>query len=82
MSWVKLHDAAHTVYKTQYNIVWETRFQHRILVEGVATYLWVKLQEIRIYYPDWQLTEIRIDKDHHVHMHMVIPLKDSVSIAV
>mgnify|MGYP006267566227 CR=1 FL=1 len=33
------------------------------------------------YYPDWHFTEIGIDKDH-VHVHMVIPPKYSVSFAV
>ena len=78
---MKLHKAAHTVYKTQYHIVWVTRFRRKILVEGVAKYLRVKIQEVRKYYPDWQFTEIGIDKDH-VHVHMVIPPKYSVSFAV
>ena len=78
---MKLHNAAHTVYKTQYHIVWVTRFRRKILVEGVAKYLRVKIQEVRKYYPDWQFTEIGIDKDH-VHVHMVIPPKYSVSFAV
>ena len=78
---MKLHKAAHTVYKTQYHIVWVTRFRRKILVEGVVTYLRVKLREVQKYYPDWHFTEIGIDKDH-VHVHMVIPPKYSVSFAV
>jgi putative transposase len=78
---VKLHKAAHTVYKTQYHIVWVTRFRRKILVEGVAKYLRLKLREVQQYYPDWHFTEIGIDKDH-VHVHMVIPPKYSVSFAV
>jgi putative transposase len=78
---VKLHKAAHTVYKTQCHIVWMARFRRKILVEGVAKYLRVKIQEVRKYYSDWQFTEIGIDKDH-VHVHMMIPPKYSVSVAV
>ena len=78
---MKLHRAAHTVYKTPYHIVWVTRYRRKILVEGVANYLRVKLLEVRKYYPDWQFTEIGIDKDH-VHVHMVIPPRYSVSFAV
>lgn len=78
---MKLHKAAHTVYKTQYHIMWVTRFRRKILVEGVAKYLWVKLLEVRKYYPDWHFTEIGIDKDQ-VPVHMVIPPKYSVSFAV
>ena len=76
---MKLHKAAHTVYKTQYHIVWVTRFRRKILVEGVAKYLRVKLGEVQKYCPDWHFTEIGIDKDH---VHMVIPPKYSVSFAV
>lgn len=61
--------------------MWVTRFRRKILVEGVANYLRVKLREVQKYYPDWHFTEIGIDKDH-VHVHMVIPPKYSVSFAV
>lgn len=40
-----------------------------------------KLQEVRKYYPDWQFTEIGIDKGHE-RVHMVIPPKYSASFAV
>ncbi len=78
---MKLRKAAHTVYKTQYHIVWVTRFRRKILVEGVGGYLRLKLLEVRKYYPDWRYTAIGIEKDH-VHVHMVIPPKYSVSFAV
>ncbi len=78
---MKLHKAAHTVYKTQYHVVWVTRFRRRILVEGVAKSLRLKLREVQKYYPDWHFTEIGIDKDH-VHVHMVIPPKYGVRFAV
>jgi len=29
---MKLHKAAHTVYKNQYHIIWITRYQRKILV--------------------------------------------------
>jgi putative transposase len=78
---VKLHKTGHTVDKTQSHLVWVTRFRRKILVEGVATYLQVKLRAVQNYDPDWHFTEIGIDKDH-VHVHMVIPPKYSVSFAV
>jgi len=50
---MKLYKAAHTVYKTQYHIVWITRYRRKIfLVTGIKSYLKkIKLQEIRKYYP-------------------------------
>jgi hypothetical protein len=44
--------------KTQYHIVWVTRYRSKILVEGVAAYLRMKLREVQKYYPDWHFTEI------------------------
>lgn len=78
---MKLHKQAHTVYKTQYHIVWVTRFRRKILTPGVASYLRIKLEEVRKYYPDWYIEEVGMDKDH-IHVHMIIPPKYSVSMVV
>src|SRR3989338_3536386 len=78
---MRLHKAAHTVYKTQYHIVWVTRYRKKILVPGVQRYLHVKLEEVRKYYPDWEYAAIGMEVDH-VHLHMVIPPKYAVSFAV
>src|SRR3989338_80844 len=78
---MKLHKQAHTVYKTQYHVVWVTRFRRKILTPGVTSYLRIKLEEVRKFYPDWYYTEIGIDTVH-VHLHMIIPPKYSVSFAV
>ena len=75
---MRLIKSAHTVYRTQYHIVWVTRFRRKILVPGVVQYLETKLQEIRKYYPDWEYIAIGPDVDH-VHVHMVIPPKYAVS---
>ena len=75
---MKLHKAAHTVYKTQYHIVWVTRYRRKILVRGVAEALGLMLQEVRKFHPDWFIEEIGIEVDH-VHLHMVIPPKDAVA---
>ena len=75
---MKLQKAAHTVYKTQYHIVWVTRYRRKILVKGVATYLRERLQEVRRFHPDWFMEEMGIEPDH-VHLHMVIPPKYAVT---
>ncbi len=75
---MKLQKAAHTVYKTQYHIVWITRYRRKILVKGVAGYLRVGLQEVRKFHPDWFVEEIGIEPDH-VHLHMIIPPKYAVT---
>ncbi|MFA6528218.1 MAG: IS200/IS605 family transposase [Candidatus Gracilibacteria bacterium] len=75
---MKLRRQAHTVYKTQYHIVFVTKYRRKILVKGVCEWLELRFQEIRKYKPDLEFIEVGMDKDH-VHLHMVIPPKYSVS---
>jgi len=78
---MKLHKQAHAVYKTQYHIVWVTRFRRPFMNEGVQAYLTTQLAEARKYYPDWYYEEIGMEEDH-IHLHVVIPPKYSVSFVV
>jgi putative transposase len=78
---MRLIKSSHSVYRTQYHIVWVTRFRRKILNEGIVNYLKTKLQEARKYYPDWEYVAIGIYVDH-VHLHMVIPPKYAVSMVV
>ena len=75
---MKLHKQAHVVYKTQYHIVWVTRYRRKILNEGIADYFKKALKEVRKFYPDWFIEETGIDADH-IHLHMIIPPKYSIS---
>ena len=75
---MKLHKQAHTVYKTQYHIVWVTRYRKKILVKGMEVYFKEALKEVREFFPDWFIEEIGTDEDH-VHLYMVIPPKYAVS---
>ena len=69
------------MYRTQYHIVWVTRYRRKILNKGVREYLEVKIKETRKYYPDWEYIAIGIQEDH-IHLHMVIPPKYAVSMVV
>ena len=75
---MKLHKQAHTVYKTQYHIVWITRYRRKILVHGIEEYFKSAIKEVRKFHPDWYLEEVGTDKDH-VHLYMIIPPKYAVS---
>jgi len=75
---MKLSKVAHSLYKTQYHIVWITRYRRKILVTKVKSYLKIKLKEIRKYYPDWESIKIGIKQDH-VHLYMAIHPKYAVS---
>lgn len=69
------------MYKTQYHIVFVTKYRRKILIKGVESWLRLRLQEIRKYKPDLEYIEIGMDKDH-VHLHIIIPPKYSVSTIV
>ena len=70
---------AHTVYQTQYHIVWVTRYRRKILVKGIDAYLKTLVaKEFREYFPDIYVEEVGIDKDH-IHIHCIIPPKYAVS---
>jgi len=73
---MKLYKAVHTIYKTQYHIVWITHYRRKILVARVKSYLKINFQEIRKYYPDWEYTEIVIKNDH---VHLVYDYSPEVS---
>jgi putative transposase len=75
---MQLRKSAHTVYKTQYHIVFVTKYRRKILVKGVSQYLKQLFQEIGKFRPDVEFIEIGCDKDH-VHLYMVIPPKYAVS---
>jgi putative transposase len=75
---MKLYKQAHSVYRTQYHIVWPTRFRRKLINEGVKVYLKLKLLEVTKYYPDWQYVEIGVGQDH-VHLHIIIPPKYAVA---
>ena len=75
---MRLRRSAHTVYKTQYHVVFVTKYRRKILTRGVSTYLKVVFEEIRKFRPEVELMEVGIDRDH-VHMHLVIPPKYAVS---
>ena len=75
---MKLDRQAHVVYKTQYHLVWVTRYRRKILVPGIAEYLKKVLRTVREFHLDWFLEEIGVERDH-IHLHMVIPPKYAVS---
>ena len=75
---MKMLKQAHTVYQTQYHILWVTRYRRKILVNGIDVYIEKIFREIGKYFPDVSIHEIGIDKDH-IHLHIIIPPKYAVS---
>ena len=66
------------MYRCQYHIVWIPRYRYKVLVDGVAEYLRIKLGEVRQYYPEIELVKINIQEDH-VHLLASFPPKYSIA---
>ena len=55
-----------------------TKYRKKILNKGVSEYVRIKLKEVLKYHADLEYIEIGIDEDH-IHLHLVIPPRYSVS---
>src|SRR3989338_8622351 len=70
--------SGHSVYRTEYHVVWIQKYRRRILNSGVKEYLnklWVKILKG---IPGVEIVEQNIQVDH-IHTIMIIPPKYSVS---
>ena len=70
--------SGHSVYRTEYHVVWIPKYRRRILNSGVKEYLnklWVKILKG---IPGVEIVEQNIQVDH-IHTIMIIPPKYSVS---
>ena len=73
--------SAHTVYRTEYHIVWIPKYRRRILNPGVRGYLSKILPKILRSMPGVEMLEINMQVDH-IHNVIVIPPKYAVSAVV
>lgn len=65
----------HAVHRTQYHIVWITRYRRKILIKRVKDYLKTKLQEIKKYYPDWKYIEIATEGESTSRPKIILEIK-------
>jgi putative transposase len=70
--------SGHTAYKTEYHIVWITKYRYRVLNPGVKGYLEKLFPKVLKKLPGCEIVKYNIQPDH-VHMVMIIPPKYSVS---
>jgi putative transposase len=75
---VETRISGHSVYRTEYHIVWIPKYRYRILNSGVKAYLEKLLPVIINTIPGCEMIEYNIQVDH-IHMVMIIPPKYSVS---
>lgn len=75
---MKLRKQAHCAYRTEYHIVWITKYRYKVLIAGVKEYVEIKLGEIRKYYPEIEYIRVKIQPDH-VHIIVSFPPRYSIS---
>ena len=73
--------SGHSVYRTEYHIVWIPKYRRRILNPGVKAYLDKLLPKVLKTTPSCEIVEYNIQVDH-IHMVMIIPPKYAVSSVV
>lgn len=75
---MRIRQQAHTIYQTQYHIVWSTKYRRKILKEYVKGTVIESLYKVQRRFPDWYFHNINTDQDH-IHLLMEIPPKYAVS---
>ena len=70
--------SGHSVYSTEYHIVWIPKYRRRILNPGVKGYLEKLFPKVLESLPGCEILEKNIVIDH-IHMVMIIPPKYAVS---
>ena len=70
--------SCHGAYRTEFHIVWISKYRRRILNPGVAGYLSKLFPKVLRTMPGCEIVEQNIQLDH-IHMIMVIPPKYAVS---
>jgi len=75
---VELRVLGHSVYRTEYHIVWIPKYRRRILNPGVRGYLHKLFPKVLKQIPGCEIVTMNIRVDH-IHMVMIIPPKYAVS---
>ena len=75
---MKARLSAHGAYHHKYHIVWIPKYRKRVLEGGLKTFIEKHLFDISVHYPDVEIEQYSIQKDH-IHLVVIIPPRYSVS---
>ena len=75
---MELRYSGHSVYHTEYHLVWVTKYRRRILNPGVKNYLEKLFPKMLERIPGCEIIEKTLQVDH-LHLVMLIPPKYAVS---
>ena len=75
---MRFRKSAHSVYRTEYHLVWIPRYRRKIFVPGVKQYAETILNNVPNLEPDIEVVKVNVQLDH-VHMVIVIPPRFAVA---
>jgi len=75
---MRIRQLNHSVYQTEYHLVWGTLYRRKFLKNYVRAELIKALYKTQKEYPDWYFVKINTGDDH-VHILIEIPPKYAVS---
>ena len=78
---MRFRKSVHSVYRTQYHVVWTPRYRRKLLVPGVKQYLETMLCNLEELDGDIEVKKVNVQIDH-VHLVVVIPPRLPVSSVV
>ena len=68
----------HSIYNTEYHIVWTPRYRRKIFVKGVKEYLEKLIKNLENLDNDIEVLRVNVQIDH-VHLVMIVPPRLSIS---
>src|SRR3989344_7445978 len=78
---MRFRKSNHSIYRTEYHLVWIPRYRRRIFVKGVKEYAESILRYMPNLAPDIEVIKVNILIDH-VHLVIVIPPRIAVATIV
>lgn len=78
---MRFRKSNHSIYRTEYHLVWIPRYRRRIFVKGVKEYAESILRHMPGLAPDIEVIKVNIKIDH-VHLVIVIPPRIAVASVV
>jgi len=75
---MRFRKSSHSIYRTEYHLVWIPRYRRKIFTKGVKEYAQGVLSHLDSLEPDIEVIKVNVQLDH-VHMVAVIPPRFAVA---
>jgi putative transposase len=75
---MEIRKSNHSAYKTEYHIVWVTKYRLKLFNPGLRDHLKKELYRVTRAMPGVEILEVNVQQEH-IHMMVVIPPSYSVS---